>query len=683
MMMATFIIYIIRWAFCLMLLYSLFGLFMKHETLHGFNRVVLLVILIASMLLPVVQLQTREPNYVTQGREILESKILLEERIVRKNGDYWATDAEEEYKRNISRITNTPSTKIADIDLKEWSWGFTLLLILEIYVFGLIVAWLRYLWSLFMLARLICQGKRVDVKGLPKHVHVVTHPNIKNPCSWMRWILLNPADAELIYPLHHRKGPGEGLLLHELAHIRLGHSWDMLLCEFTCRMLWCVPFAWMLRQDLRDVHEYQADRRVLQNGINDEEYQLLLIKKASGTGLQPVVNALNQSPIKRRFKMMYRKPSQRWVALKAAYLLPLSALAVVVFARPQTLSEIEEKVEQGSGSAASLVEEVTKYVATATWGNDEPATAEPLELTVQPAIVEAKDTAQAMADANLVNADLANSALTESDLAESLHSVPGGFPAKTVPELLDSTMQAVGARKIAEGTYVGHFQPSLHSDTVRIARATILDRKSQLTGEHLFVQNATDPYTYNVTLNAETRKDCKGYYIRYLQPVNSKLRNYDKPDVDPLMLSTDSVLTKRSSSHIFTYMPAAIERNKKETRIYMYVGFRGQVPVDTWRQQNRNNYADFAIVDETTGDKYVCRATDYDYFKYVKEETFTYIKDGQSRKDTAQIYQTCLVFPPLGKNVKRAHFGSIEYDGPYSNTFDLNAIPRKGRVITK
>jgi hypothetical protein len=113
----------------------------------------------------------------------------------------------------------------------------------------------------------------------------------------------------------------------------------------------------MLRQDLRDVHEYQADRRVLDTGIQDEEYQLLLIRKATGTGLQPVVNALNQSPIKRRFKMMYTKPSRRWVALKAAYLLPLSLIALMAFARPQTMGELEQKVEKTETEIAQVIEE--------------------------------------------------------------------------------------------------------------------------------------------------------------------------------------------------------------------------------------------------------------------------------------------------------------------------------------
>lgn len=645
--MAAFIIYIIRWAVCLTLLYSLFGLFLKRETLHGINRIVLLFVLVASMALPFVQISTREANIVTQGREMIERQIANVQNPL----------SDEMRKVPVANPDNgMGSTRIP---VREEVNNYILVAIV-VYLVGLAVYWLRYFWLMAALVSMLRRSNRIEVEGVPGRVHVVTHPGLETPCSWMQWIILHPADV------HTR-----AIIQHEWAHIRLGHSWDMLLCELTCRMLWFVPFAWMLRQDLRDVHEYQADRCVLQSGIDENEYQLLLIRKAArpqnacssrtGMALQPVMNAFDQSPIKRRFKMMYRKPSRRWVALKAAYLVPLSALALVAFARPQTLGEIEEKVEQ----------EVVKYVGAATWSNAVPDRADPIEPTVRPEIAEVEDTARIMPDANLVKADLAESG-----------SVAGGFYAKSPVQLLDSTMQAVGARKIGEGVYLGHFQPQLNGDTVRIARATILSRESKPTGEHLFVQNAGDPYAYNITLNAETRKDRSGYYIRYLQPVSSTRCHYDKKVVDPYMLSTDSVLTGRSSEDLPHFMPIAIERNKKETRIFMYVGFLGKPQVDTWRQQNTNRYSDYALVDELTGDKYVCRATDYSYFKYVKDEVITYVKGGQSRNDTASLYQTCLVFPPLGKRVNKAHFGSVEHDGRYSNTFILNELPRKGRIIT-
>ena len=652
--MTEFLIYIIRWAVVLTMLYSLYGLFMKRETLHSINRLVLLVILVAAMLLPLVQVETREANVITEIREAVEMPLSTVDFGLRPN------DA------HVAQTTNPT--------------GRVVMGLIAIYIIGVVIAWLRYFWSLASLLRLIRQSRPVSVGHLTRGVKVVAHKAITTPCSWMRWVMLSPDDAQL---LMQPCQAGQGLLRHELAHIRYGHSFDMLLCELTCCMLWPVPFAWMLRQDLRDVHEFQADRCVLRSGIDENEYQLLLIRKATSTGLQPVVNALNQSPIKRRFQMMYKKPSRRWVALKAAYLLPLAALALVAFARPQTMSEIEKHVEQAAPAVAQTVKATVKEavaVMTGTAAADatlpaETVGAEDNEVTMESEEAdgghEAADTTRIMGtDSNLVAADLRESGAT----------VPGASSAKSAVELLDSTMQAVGARKIAEGTYVGHFQPSLGSDTVRIAQATILDRQSRQTDGHRFSQHSDRADAYNVTLNAETRKERTGYYIRYLRPVSSKLRNYDRKAVDPKLLSTDSVLTKRG--YLPSYYPIAIEQTKQETRVFMYAWSAHDLTATQMAslkndsEQNIFKLWQMHICDKQTNDKYMLRSLDDSYLKFVKKDI--------ERGDTSYVYQVCLVFPPLGKKVDEVFMGVVTNSGyqDFTNSFSIKALPHRGRIIT-
>ena len=619
-MVTAFLIYVIRWAVVLTLLYSLYGLFMKRETLHGVNRLVLLLVLAASMVLPLCQIETREANIVMEGRELLEQQIAT-----------------------VSTIDFEPSVQAEDAPEPRPDLNIAILTVIVVYLIGVVIAWSRYLWSLASLLLLIRRSKRIEVPGLPKNVKVLTHPDIKTPCSWMNWMLLSPADVQI-----------RPIVLHEWSHIRLHHSWDMLLCELTCRMLWCVPFAWMLRQDLRDVHEYQADRRVLQSGIKDEEYQLLLIRKATDTGLQPVVNALNQSPIKRRFKMMYKKPSRRWVALKAAYLLPLGALSLVAFARPQTLTEIEEKVG----------EEVTHYAAIMSplVSPDDAVppveTAETQSLPTDPDDWKVVVNAPGAADANLLNADLKDNPEATAT-ASQMTSEYGAT-------VLDSVMQAVGARKIANGTYIGHFQPSLNNDTVRLARVEFLDKESHKTLEQTFPQNANDPYAYRMTLQAGTRKDETGHYIRYLTPVKATVREYDQPKYDPNLILQPANLLELS---IFT--PAAIEQTKQETRVFMCVATRHPLGADP--RQERMPFADVAIHDADTNDKYMFRSMDEAYLKLIQR----IVED----EDTAYAYQVCLVFPPLGKKVKRIWIGDTEAN-EVGETFRLSDIPRKGKTIT-
>lgn len=381
--------------------------------------------------------------------------------------------------------------------------------------------------------------------------------------------------------------------------------------------------------------------------------------------------------------MMYKKPSRRWVALKAAYLLPLSLMALMAFARPQAMSELEQKVEKTETEIAQVIEESGVIDKVVTLAEDLGLKERETELTRQSAEQEAlTDTITTSDYAYLVMEQVKNSPdanLVKADLADSQPSEDAfvALSVKRANELIDSTMQAVGARKIADGTWIGHFQPSLNNDTVRISKVEYLDKQSRQTGKLQFSFNESDPYAYNMILQDETRKERTGYYIRKLYPAKATDRQYDQVNNDPKMLSTDDVLTKHDFNQILynVYTPVAIEQSKKDTRIYMYIGFGGHPQVELLRQQNQIIYSGKAIVDEQTGDRYLCRSMDNSYFKYVTDEYLN--------KDTISIYQVCLVFPPLGKHVEKAYIGTADDGDRMGKTFNPKELPHKARVITK
>ena len=370
--------------------------------------------------------------------------------------------------------------------------------------------------------------------------------------------------------------------------------------------------------------------------------------------------------------MMYRKPSRRWVALKAAYLLPLSALALVAFARPQVMSDIEKKVEKATPTlvqntkalftgTVDFSEEEPLFTGTLTTGNDV------IQLENAHYNHEAVDTVTIVGpDANLVKADLKDQ--TEEELR-----VTGLAKYKEINELVDSVMLAVGARKLYEGAYYGHFQPNLNSDTVRICHVKVLDKQSQITmASGLNSISGDDPYAYELTLQQGTRKGETGYYIRYLQPVNSTTRNYDKPKNDPKILSTDKVLTKKD---FLGTGPAAIELTKKETRWFMYLTVNVKDEANVIETISKDDgFRKWAIHDVKTGDNYMYRSFDESYLKLVKQE--------ENEDGKYSIYQICLVFPPLGKKVDEIKLKHIEEEPNHFNTYRLRDIPRKPHIIT-
>ena len=301
--MATFIIYAIRWAVTLTLLYSLYRLLLRQETFHRLNRAVLLAILVVSPLLPLIPLHTDEPTAMDSVLTRIEEPLM-----------------------SLSSDANNADATIANQESENTASGLWVRYCAYIYIVGVAVALTVYMFRLLTLMRVIRRSQRITHPIVPKDVHLMLDMRIKQPSSWMHWIFIGPIDL---------KQNAETVLRHELAHVRMKHSWDVVLCDLTCRLLWCLPFAWMLRQDLVDVHEFQADEAVLQGGVKLEDYEHLLVRKAVRTQALPIMNTLRRGAVKKRFAMMHSRRSSRWSRLKLLYLVPALAACLWVSAQAE------------------------------------------------------------------------------------------------------------------------------------------------------------------------------------------------------------------------------------------------------------------------------------------------------------------------------------------------------------
>lgn len=145
------------------------------------------------------------------------------------------------------------------------------------------------------------------------------------PFSWGRHVVMQRKDYS---------EAARHILAHEEAHIRASHSVDMVLMQLVCILQWFNPAAWLLRSELKTVHEYQADASVLRSGANMKEYQMLLIKKAVGTRFPALANSLNHSNLKKRITMMYKSKSEGARRLRALAIAPALALGLGISGLP-------------------------------------------------------------------------------------------------------------------------------------------------------------------------------------------------------------------------------------------------------------------------------------------------------------------------------------------------------------
>ena len=137
------------------------------------------------------------------------------------------------------------------------------------------------------------------------------------------------------------------ILAHERGHIRQRHTLDLLLVDTLTALQWFNPAMWMLRQDLRAIHEYEADAAVLSQGINMRQYQYLLIQKAVAACGYSVANGITHSTLKNRINMMLtNKKTNRASWLKLLAMLPIVGTALVLNAETVNDYVYEDTQEQ-------------------------------------------------------------------------------------------------------------------------------------------------------------------------------------------------------------------------------------------------------------------------------------------------------------------------------------------------
>ena len=315
--MGVFFIYILKSSVCLVLFYLFFRLLLSKETFHRFNRMALLGVLFFSLLIPCIEVTTRHQVEVQQAVLSIEQLLLMAE--------LEATPA------NVGAVQETPTI----------SW---VQIVLLVYLAGILFLVCRNIYSLICLFRLVHSGKH---EKLEKGVTLVVHNQEIAPFSWMKYIVISRKDLE---------ENGREILIHEMAHIHHRHLVDLLVADICIFFQWFNPGAWLLKQELQNIHEYEADETVINEGVNAKEYQLLLIKKAVGTRLYSMANSFNHSKLKKRITMMLKEKSNPWARLKYLYVLPLAAIAVTAFARP----EISEKMEEISAVKVNDLAEIVQ-----------------------------------------------------------------------------------------------------------------------------------------------------------------------------------------------------------------------------------------------------------------------------------------------------------------------------------
>ena len=271
-----FLAYDLKVAVLVAVFYMFYRLLLSRETFHGVNRMVLLLTAVASFVLPLCVITIHKTVVINHAEADVAIGYLSAEVVDDAAMPFWQMAAIAAF--FIGMIVTL---------------GYTIMSVVRV-------------WLLIQRSE---QHQQAD------GTVVCVAPGDVSPFSWMKYIVLSRSDYE---------ANDASILAHERGHIRRHHSLDLLLVDSLTALQWFNPAMWMLRQDLRAIHEYEADAAVLSQGINMRQYQYLLIQKAVSQCGYSVANGISHSTLKNRINMMLHKNSSR------ANLLKLFALAPIV-----------------------------------------------------------------------------------------------------------------------------------------------------------------------------------------------------------------------------------------------------------------------------------------------------------------------------------------------------------------
>ncbi len=309
-------------ALVLMLMYLVYKWILSGENQHGYNRAVLLGIYSISF---------AAPPFIPTLSYMLD-----------RGPDEHGTVA-----------VGMPTVEFGTVDSAAPSVLATVLTV--VYFSGVFAVVVATCYSALRLNNIIRKGERYDRDGFTLVVH---DDNGLAPFSWRNYIVMNRKDfAE----------SGDLILAHETKHVNARHWVDLMVAQAVAAFQWYNPAAWLMREELKTVHEYQADEAVILFGTDMKQYQMLLIKKAVGGRFQSLANSLNHSKLKKRITMMYKSKSPVGRRLRVLALAPAALVAVAVVNIPAVASALTSashaldggKVTKNDGISVTNASETT------------------------------------------------------------------------------------------------------------------------------------------------------------------------------------------------------------------------------------------------------------------------------------------------------------------------------------
>lgn len=290
--------YILKLFIGLALVYIFYRLVLRKLTFYNWNRWYLLGYTMLAFLFPLIDITPVLQTNQLKGNEMIH-----------------LIPSVEAYTGTIERDGQYAVSKWS-VGWDKWDWA------LLIVFTGAALLLFRLLIRYYSFYRLRQQSVLIENKQVK--IYQVNKPII--PFSF--------GDSIFINRHLHTGEELQEIIRHEFVHVRQKHSHDIIWSELLCILNWYNPFAWMIRNAIRQNLEFIADNKVIEHGFDKKQYQYLLLKVVGNSHFS-IANQFNFSSLKKRIAMMNQMKSARTHLLKFLFILPLLAVMLLAFRNEQ------------------------------------------------------------------------------------------------------------------------------------------------------------------------------------------------------------------------------------------------------------------------------------------------------------------------------------------------------------
>ncbi|HEY5125226.1 MAG TPA: M56 family metallopeptidase [Ignavibacteria bacterium] len=193
-----------------------------------------------------------------------------------------------------------------------------------LYIIGFSLFIVRFIKNLNKISKQIKSSSIIQLDGFKL---ILTDDQISIHCFYNS-IFVNKLD----YP----DNIDHDLLMHELEHLRQGHTLDIILVELFQIIFWFNPISILYKNAIKTNHEYLADDGVIKSDVSIREYSEKLINFIAYNNNPRLVSGFKHSLTKKRLIMLTKNHNSLQAKLKILTLIPVISFLMMGFSSSRT-----------------------------------------------------------------------------------------------------------------------------------------------------------------------------------------------------------------------------------------------------------------------------------------------------------------------------------------------------------